>query len=173
MKKLLTVTVALVLGFVAFGIMTAPAALHANKTTMGQPGPAGRPQSDTTSSARFEGYYDRAIEDCSNPKGVAGVLSYTSSPINITFTAGLGWVPGAASGYAGVYVLTVTNFGPTDAVLLIDQTSTAMTLTTVAGDRIPAGQSFTKNIQQTDGVTAHLFGLTQTTGTLNYTVCNY
>lgn len=171
MKKLLTVTVALALGFVAFAAITAaPASLHANKTTMSTPGFAGRPQSDSASSARFEGYYDRAMEDCSTPTGAAGILSYTSKPINVTFTAGLGWT---SNQYAGVYVVKVTNFGATDALVFLNQTPTAMTLTQTAGDRVPAGQTLSLNVQQTDGVTLHIFGLTQTTGTIDWTVCNY
>ena len=164
-----------ILAFVAVALLGALALcpvqeLLANKTTIGFPGNAGRPQADTISNSRIEGYYDRGIEDCSTPKGFSTVLSYTSQVFNVSTTASLGY---AANGYAGLYVVKLTNFSNTDALVFVDQTSTALTLTQTAGDRVPAGQTYSMNVQQTDGACVHVFGLTATVSTINYTVCNY
>ena len=170
MKKLLTVTVALALGFAAFTAFTTPATLHANSTTLSAPGNAGRPVQDALSNIRGELRLERGIGDASNSVALSP-LSNTSSPVNVTFTTSLS--PSGAVPYAGAFAVQVTNSGPTDAVFYANMTKTAIGVGAApAGSIVKAGTSGTLYVQARDGIFVHFHGLTQTAN-ISYTIQSY
>jgi hypothetical protein len=170
MKKLLPITVALALGFAAFTAFK-PATLHANSTTLSAAGPAGRPVSDSVSAVRGEVRLERGAGDASNT-AVLNPVSYTSSPVNATFTAGLS--PSATPAYCGAFRVLVTNWGVTDVVFYSNMTKTAIVLTgnSPAGTVVKAGTSGFMDVQARDGETVHFHGLTQT-GNLSYSIQSF
>jgi hypothetical protein len=171
MKKHLHLIVAAALS-VGMGLAfqaAAPSPLKANTTTMQAPGNAGRPMADSITGARAEVRLERGIGDCSNTAALTA-LSSTSQPINVTSVAKLS--PSGSTPYPGVFHLTVVNLGPSDAVVYVNTTATAIITTTCpAGVRVLANTSQTITLASRDGLTAHAQGVSAT-ALLAYTICS-
>lgn len=171
MKKIFWLLLALaVMPFIA-SMPFKTSGLFANTTYLGTPGPSGRPQGDTTTNARGQGAIEWGIGDCSTPVQ-AIVVSGTSTVINLSSTAKLGY---AANGYSGQYFLKLVNLGVPVITCYVDNTPTSMPNTSYygSGDVVAQNAGLVGNtfiVHAHDGVCVHLMGLTGTT-TVNYSVC--
>ncbi len=156
MKSKLIATLMLGLSLASFMFVCTPH-LNANSTNLGTAFFSGRPAADTTTNFRQEGRVPREINDCSAPIGGVSIVTATSSVINITSTAGLGFT---VNGYVGNYIVQVINNGATNALIAwVSMTPTAVTngvLSTTAGTLIAAGASANIVVSQRDGLTLHL-----------------
>lgn len=177
MKNLRTLAVALlgIAAFASLAILSTPRPLAANSTTMGVPGTAGRPQTDTVQNARIESRYDRAIGDTSLGVNFPNVSSGTASILNLTATAALS--PTGTIPYAGPFKVYVVNTGVTTLTAFVSMSRTAVTmlggLTQTGGVVIAAGTGAIIDCQARDGETLQVRSLTATGGTCNVAVANW
>lgn len=167
MKKLQSITMVALLG------LTLATSVHANTSTLGAPGGAGRPQSDTITAARGEVRLERGVGDFSLGMNYPAVLSSTCTLVNATSTAGLS--PSATTPYVGAFRILVTNVGPTTAVFFPSMSGTAIAGTAcsqTAGIMLLTNTSGEVIVQGRDGINIQAHGLTAT-ASLNIGVANY
>ncbi len=152
----------------AFFLLLAPLAHSTNSTDMQVPGNAGRPTTDTVTHAQVVQSFDRGTADCSAGAS-AQAVSYTSTAINLTFTAGLDF---ENDGYTGPLLVNIVNTGNSSLVAWAGMTDSAVAGNTPAGQVIAAGTSGQVRASCRDGIFVHLQGLTDTAD-CNFQVCNY
>lgn len=167
MKKLLSISMVALLG------LTLATSVHANTSTLGIPGPAGRPQSDTITAARGEVRLERGVGDFSLGVNYPSVASATCTVVNLTSVAGLS--PSATIPYVGAFRVFVTNVGPTTAVFFPSMSQTAIAGTAcsqTAGILLLTNTSADLVVQGRDGANIQAHGLTAA-ASLNIGVANY
>lgn len=153
---------------IALFFMGLAAVLSANSATLGPPGNKGLDINDSERKNALRQAPVYGMGDCSLG-AAATVVSYTSSVVNATSTAGINWT---TNKYSGILTLYVVNTGKSSLVAYGSMTATTIVSATPSGAVILAGQGTTLTCQARDGFSFHLQGLTATT-TANYGVCTH